>query len=96
MVMWGDYYANYRLVFLVMVLKTVVPPLAMAAVICRIASWTYSFYSVLTYVLAIPTYLTIRIQYDSYIKQHDAARRGAILVPEVKGKWIGNVDLILW
>lgn len=94
--MWRDYYANYRLVFLVMVLKAVVPPLAIAAIICKIASWRHSSYTILTYVLATPIHWTIRIQYDSYVKQRDAARRGAILVPEVKGKWIGNVDLIFW
>ena len=95
MAIWGDYYSNYRLVFLVMVLKFVVPPLAMAAVICRIGSWT-PFPSTLVYVLAIPTYWTIRIQYDSYTKERDATRRGAVLAPEVNGRWIGNIDLIFW
>jgi hypothetical protein len=94
MAIWGDYYANYRLVFLMMVLKSVVAPLAMAAVICRIVSWTHLFYSVITYVVAVPTYWTIRIQYDLYAKRRDAARRGAILMPEVNGRWLGNIDLM--
>lgn len=96
MVIWGDHYANYRLLFLLMMLKAVVPPLAVAAVICRITPWGHPFYSVITYVLAIPMYWTLRIQYSLYAKQRDAARRGAILAPEVNGKWIGNIDLIFW
>jgi hypothetical protein len=94
MAIWEKYHSNYRLVILVMVLKTLTPPLAMAAFICKIASWTRLSYSVLTYLLAIPPYCTIRVQYDVYAKQRDAARKGAILVPEIKGKWIGNIDIV--
>lgn len=90
----GEY--HYRLVFLVMMLNVFAPPLAIAAVICRIAPWTHLSYSVFTYILAIPAYWTIRIQHGSYSKRCDAARKGAILVPEVKGKWIGNIDLVFW
>jgi len=94
MAIWGDYYANYRLVFLMMALESVVPPLVVAAAICRVAPWTNLFYSVITYVLAIPLYWVIRMQYAVYFKHRDAARRGAVLMPEVNGKWIGNIDLI--
>ena len=94
MAIWGDYCSHYRLVFLMMVLKSVALPLAIAAVICRIASWTHLFYSFFTYVLAIPMYWTILIQYDLYATQRDATRRGAILIPEVNGRWRGNIDLL--
>jgi hypothetical protein len=66
-----------------MALKSVVPPLGVAA---AIASWTNLFHPVITYVLAIPLYWTIRMQYALYFKQRDAARKGAILMPEVNGR----------
>lgn len=91
-----SYYANYRLIFLLMVLRAVVPPLTIAAIICNITSWTHRSYAVLTYLLAFPAYWAIRIQYGLYYKRRDAARKGAILVPEVNGSWIGNIDLMLW
>lgn len=96
MAIWDNYYAHYRLIFFLLVWRTVLPPLLVAAVICRIAAWTYRPHIVLTYLLTYPAYWTIKIQYDLYERRRDAARKGAILVPEVNGRWIGNIDLIPW
>lgn len=82
---------NYRVAFLVMVLRFVVPPLVLAALISR---YVLRWHPILIYTSAIPVYWTIRVRYDTFQKKRAAARRGAVLAPEVKGKWIGNIDLI--
>jgi hypothetical protein len=82
---------NYRVAFLVMVLRFVVPPLALAALV---SSYVLRGCTMLVYTTAIPVYWTVRLQYDIFQKRRAAARLGIVLAPEVKGKWIGNIDLI--
>ncbi|KAF8308494.1 cytochrome P450 [Clavulina sp. PMI_390] len=47
------------------------------------------------YVSAAPTYWTIKVQYDYIAAKREAKRLGLELVPEVKGKWPGNLDVLI-
>lgn len=82
---------NYRVAFLVMVLRFVVPPLALAAIV---SNYVLRRSPTLIYTVAIPVYWTARVQYTIFRKKQAAARLGVALAPEVQGKWIGNIDLI--
>lgn len=84
---------NYRLAFLFMALNFLVPPLVLAAFISTLVTQIPS-YRALIYIFAVPAYWTVKVQHDNYVKRRDAALMGAVLAPEVKGKWPGNLDLI--
>ena len=52
--------------------------------------------------LQIPFYMAVlvaiiglRIQYERFFQRRDTAQRGAVLAPEVKGHWPGNLDILL-
>ena len=45
--------------------------------------------------LGNPIILACFVQHTKLKKRRDAARLGAKLLPEVKGKWIGNIDRLI-
>ena len=86
---------NYRVYFLVQLLNVFVPPLALAAVLSiLVISDRDRIVHALIYALATPLYWTVAIRYDNNVRKREAARLGAVLAPEVKGKWPGNIDVL--
>ena len=47
------------------------------------------------YIFTIVLHNFVRVQSFEFFQRREATRLGAQLVPRVKGKWIGNLDLIL-
>lgn len=87
---------NYRVFFLVLTLNVLIPPLIFVALISTfIINDLDRVYRSIVYALAFPVYWTIRVQHDNYARKREAARLGAVLAPEVQGKWPGNIDLVL-
>jgi hypothetical protein len=93
------YPKDYRVAFLQEVLNVVGRPLFLAALISKLIALvsigfpTYAY--TLLYILAIPVYWTIHNQINVLTKRRKAASMGAVLPPEVNGKWLGNFDLML-
>lgn len=50
---------------------------------------------ILCYVLSYPIFLGIRGLLDSIREEYEIQSFGAVRVPEVKGKWPWNMDLLL-
>lgn len=87
---------NYRLWFLVLIAKFFLPPLLIARVISRTLSFTLNTpLSALLYVSTIFAVTTLKVQWTRFMHRRDAAQRGAVLAPVIKGKWPGNIDLLL-
>lgn len=87
---------NYRVATLWMTVNFLGRPLLGTLFLARflLPQHPYVHY-VLLYFLTSPLYWIIYVQYKEFVKRRDAAARGAILAPEIKGKWFGNVDLIV-
>lgn len=47
------------------------------------------------YVLAVPAFWSIRNVFRTMARKREADRMGAQMVPCVKGKWPGNIDIML-
>lgn len=77
-----------------MLAQVFLPPLISAALVVHFAPLSLRRYSSIVYLLAVPACWTIRIKVERLENKRHAKRLGAVLVPEVKGKWPGNVDLI--
>ncbi|KAF8598665.1 cytochrome P450 monooxygenase CYP63 [Ceratobasidium sp. AG-I] len=46
------------------------------------------------YVLAVPTFWSIRNVFRTMLRKREADRMGARMIPCVKGKWPGNIDIL--
>ncbi|KAF8314509.1 cytochrome P450 [Clavulina sp. PMI_390] len=88
---------NYRVYIAVVFLNLLVPPLGLAALVSRflLPQHLTSMYRTLLYLLATPLYWTVKIQYGDWVNRGEAKRRGAVLAPEVRGKWFGNLDILV-
>jgi hypothetical protein len=49
----------------------------------------------LLYVASIPTCLSVRVHFERWQESRAARRMGAKLIPRLKGKWPGNLDILL-
>ena len=86
---------NYRVSFSLTLLEFFGPPALVAYTTLRVLLPATKWYiAPVVHFLAILVYWTARVQYTTSVKRADAARRGARLCPEVKGRWPGNVDLM--
>ncbi|KAF8331895.1 cytochrome P450 monooxygenase CYP63 [Cantharellus anzutake] len=47
------------------------------------------------YVVSCLGYWTVKVQYTRFKHSREAAKLGAVLPPRMKGKWPGNVDIVL-
>ncbi|KAF8314506.1 cytochrome P450 monooxygenase CYP63 [Clavulina sp. PMI_390] len=88
---------NYRVYIAVVFLNLLVPPIALAALVSHflLPQDLARTYHVLLYLLATPIYWTVRIQYGDWANQKVAKRLGAVVAPEARGKWPGNLDVLL-
>lgn len=86
---------NYRLVMLQMTANFLGRPFVLAGLIWTLLLKQFpKYYFAALYVFAIPVYWTVQVQYQRFMQKRDAASRGAIMAPEINGKWPGNIDLM--
>ena len=86
---------NYRLVMLKTIAMFIGRPLLLAGMTWALFLPQVSkYYFSLIYIIAVPTYWTLEVQYKRFLQKRDAISRGAICAPEINGKWLGNIDLI--
>ncbi|KAF8314507.1 cytochrome P450 [Clavulina sp. PMI_390] len=88
---------NYRVYVAVVFLNLLVPPFLLAALVSRLLLPLDSvkIFRVLLYLLATPTYWTVRIKYGDWANRREAKKLGAVMAPEVHGKWPGNLDTLM-
>lgn len=84
---------NYRIVFFLDLASFLAPPLLIATLIQRLLLPNVGSFLLLA--ITIPFYWTAKIQYGQWYIRREAARLGAVLAPEVKGRWPGNIDVLL-
>lgn len=86
-------------IFLFDLSKSFVPPLALHVslrLLSDVFSWTLPTSTfVAVWVFTLPVYIQARATYTHFMQSREARRLGAELVPQIKGKWPGNLDLLL-
>ncbi|KAF8314508.1 cytochrome P450 monooxygenase CYP63 [Clavulina sp. PMI_390] len=87
---------NYRAYVAVLFLNLLVPPLLLATLASRLLLSQDSAWIIraLWYLLATPIYWTVRIQYGDWANRRRAKKLGAVMAPEIHGKWPGNLDTL--
>ncbi|KAF8308490.1 cytochrome P450 [Clavulina sp. PMI_390] len=72
------------------------PPLVLAALVSKRLAFNHAsaMYHVVVYILATPLYWAVKVQYDYFVAKREAKKLGVELVPEIKGKWWGNLDVL--
>ena len=86
---------NYRIVFLKSAARFLTPPLFIAYFISRFYFNTLNaFVTPFFYLAVILAWLASLIQHRRLYQYFDARRRGAVMVPEVRGRLPGNFDII--
>ncbi len=91
--------ANYRVQFLFNLVGLLLPPLATAWVLFLTAIPSnlphVIIFRRMFFCAVCITYWTAKVQYQLYKKRSEAKRLGVSLPPEPRGRWIGNIDLII-
>ncbi len=99
MMMFSFFYKNYRLIFLYTLANLFLPPTIIALVITRfILPYRFTESILLRVIWGIATclgYWTFSFQYTLFKHSREAARLGGVLPPRMKGKWLGNADIVL-
>lgn len=90
---------NYRALLLLQCAHIIGIPITMTLVALSVTGiysrMTLAFRLGVT-VASVPLFATARILLDDFLQRRAAQSRGAILVPRVKGKWPGNLDVMLY
>lgn len=87
--------SNYRLYFLLTTLKFLAPPLVLAAAFCAAYTIPNRSLRLLIHVFSVPLYWGVNVQLRRYHDRQAAHNLGAVLAPEVCGRWPGNIDIML-
>ncbi|KAF8340618.1 uncharacterized protein EI90DRAFT_2906526 [Cantharellus anzutake] len=86
---------NYRVFFAKSVARLLTPPLLIAYFISRFFLGPLdALFAPFFYLLVSLIWATFVVQSERLYQRFDARRRGAVLVPEVKGRLPGNIDII--
>ncbi|KAJ7159063.1 cytochrome P450 monooxygenase CYP63 [Mycena crocata] len=87
---------DYRKRILVSLAKALcVPPLLSLAVLCLVLGYPLDAFSVFAAVISIPATISIRSYLSMRAQDRTAKRLNATVIPRVKGKWPGNLDVAL-
>jgi hypothetical protein len=89
------YSSNYRLFFLLSVAKFLTPPLVLSVAICLAYGISRVGLRLLVWFFCVPLYWTVKVQYTRRLARRAAHQSDAVLAPEVKGRWPGNIDIML-
>lgn len=88
---------NYRIEFIKSTVRLFLPPTLLAFTILGYVI-PFKFTGVnkaLFYFVTIAFYVTASVQVKLYKKKRDATKMGAVLPPEVCGRWPRNIDVLL-
>jgi hypothetical protein len=92
-------YSNFRSRFLLNVLVPYfILPIIIAIAALHLLKPTISLHPLLQIplvILSIPVTNVIRVNYNDFFRRREARRLGAEMIPRVKTKWPGNIDLVI-
>ncbi|TDL23414.1 cytochrome P450 monooxygenase CYP63 [Rickenella mellea] len=86
---------SYRAKLCLDLLKLFVPPLLVLSQILRISGVRLGYATIPASLLAIILWGTLRNIYYDIQQSRNAKRYGAKTIPRIKGKWPGNIDVLL-
>src|ERR1700761_8163573 len=92
-----EYYGDFRRRF---ILHTVVPvlglPLCLPLVLRSLGLLSATWWEmILLELMSVILWNTARVQWDNLRQQREAKRLGGRMVPRYKGRWPGNLDLLI-
>ena len=88
--------SNYLLNFLLTISRALIPSFLLGkALSIALPQLNGTLQFATLYLLAWLAVTITRIQYIRYSQHREAARLGAVLAPELKGRWPGNLDLLM-
>ncbi|KAH9921357.1 cytochrome P450 monooxygenase CYP63 [Fomitopsis serialis] len=87
----------YRTRFLIGVAETLLPPFALTYVLLTavFGSAGAGFVATLAYISSIPVWITVTSWYSVWKNDRRARQLGATPIPRAKGKWPGNLDIMM-
>lgn len=87
----------YRTRFFIGVVQTLSPPLWLAyTFLTRVLHWPGSgFIATLVYIASIPLWISLTSWYSVWKHDRRARQLGAAPIPRAKGKWPGNLDIMM-
>jgi hypothetical protein len=84
--------------FCLVILKLLSPPIVLHVslrLLSYVYSWSFSTSAfVAVWVFTLPVYVQARSAYTHYVHIREARKLGAELVPSIRGKWPGNLDIL--
>jgi hypothetical protein len=86
---------NYRIELLLGVSQIFIPSLLLGRGFVWAFPYSIGLLQIPLYLAASIAIIIFRIQYDRFYQRRDSAQRGAVLAPEIKGRWPGNLDILL-
>ncbi len=87
---------DYRKRILVSLTKALIAPPLLTTLVLRLICPPHSlFFCLPLALLSIPIAIGLRSQYTLWFQDREAARMGAKPITRVRGKWPGNLDIIL-
>jgi hypothetical protein len=97
----SESYAAFRTrLLLETILPTILAPPLLAAILLRFVSYWLPnaldyLPSLLLYVLSIPLCFILQVQMTEWKQRREAEKLGARMVPRIRGRWPGNLDILL-
>ena len=87
----------YRTRFFIGVVETLAPPLWLAhTFLTKVLRWPGSgFVATLVYLAFIPLWISLTSWYTIWKQDRRARQLGATPIPRAKGKWPGNIDIMM-
>lgn len=90
---------DYRLRFTLTIFKSIVLPQVLLSLFLSsklsFSPSLSSFQKLACHILFIPTYASLKSQWNHSQKRRQARALGADMIPCIKGKWPGNLDILL-
>jgi ABC-type Fe3+-siderophore transport system permease subunit len=62
---------------------------------CQSTSWPQSLLFGILYILSVPLFWSVRNIIRLRLQDREARRLGARPIPRIKGKWPGNIDVLV-
>jgi hypothetical protein len=85
----------YHIELLVGLFKILIPSLLLGRWLVGVLPFQIGLFQIPLYLGLAVALITCRIQYDRFYQRRDATQRGAVLAPEIKGRWPGNLDILV-
>ncbi len=91
---------NYRVDFLLLLARIFFPPTVLVFVLSLLDvvpkfMMSNPFLTILSHALVYVAYWTANVQYKQFRNEREAKSLGAILPVRLRGKWPGNIDVVV-